>query len=182
MATSHNQTKMKTNKSTTAVETNSAAGNCRIDPSRDRGFIRKRLLVAILLMGASLTVFLWGAGGILYGDSARSTPLKVTAYAQFYPTFGTPNDALVTDDNAHVLVSVSRDELCTDESCAGVQVFAQPDFSNPCGGQQILNLPRPPGGQPVKQVDGMQFFPGSPQVSVGAAVRRTALNFFVWVV
>jgi hypothetical protein len=170
---------MKTNKSTTPVVTNSAPGNCRIDPSRDRGFIRKRLLLAILLMGASLTVFLWGAGGISYGDSARSRPLKVTANAQFYPTFGTPNDALVTADNAYALVSVSRDELCTDESCAGVQVFAQPDFTNPCGGQRILNFPRPrPGGQPVRAVDGMQFFPGSPQVSVGAAVEAHGAEFF----
>jgi hypothetical protein len=136
------------------------------------------LLLAVPLMGASLTVFLWGVGGISYGDSARSTPLKVTAYAQFYPTFGTPNDALVTADNANVLVSVSRDELCTDESCAGVQVFAQPDFSNPCGGQQILNFPRPPGGQPVRAVDGMQFFPGSPQVGVGAAVEAHGAEFF----
>ena len=63
------------------------------------------MVLAILLIGASLTFFLWGAGGISYGDSGRSTPLKVTANAQFYPTFGSPNDALVTADDAHVLVS-----------------------------------------------------------------------------
>src|SRR5262245_29187833 len=97
---------MKTKKPTTGL-TNSALGNCRIDASPDRGFIRKRLLLAVRLMGASTTLFLWGAGGISYGDSARSTPLRVTANAQFYPTFGTPNDALVTDDGANVIVSVT---------------------------------------------------------------------------
>jgi hypothetical protein len=151
---------MKRKTSTPPDLTNAALGTCRTDASPNRGFIRKRLLLAILLMAASLTVFLWGAGGISYGDSARSTPLTVTANAQFYPTFGTPNDALVTADNAHVLVSVSRDELCIDESCAGVQVFAQPDFSNPCGGQQILNLPRPPGGQSVKSSGRNAIFSG----------------------
>ena len=90
------------------------------------------MLLAILLMGASLTVFLWGAGGISYGDSASSTPLKVTANAQFYPTFGTPNDALVTAADAYVLISVSEP--------TGIQVFKNPDFTNPCGGQQILKF------------------------------------------
>src|SRR5215475_12046888 len=135
MARSHNQTKMKTNKSTTPVETNSGPENCRIDASPYHGQTRKRLLLAVLLMGASLTFFLWGAGGISYGDSARSTPLNVMANAQFYPTFGTPNDALVTADDTHVLVSISEP--------TGVQVFALPDFTNPCGGQQILNFPPP---------------------------------------
>src|SRR5215510_5796971 len=105
---------MKTKKSTSGL-TNSALGKYRIDASPDRGFIGKRLLLAVLLICASLTVFLWGAGGISYGDSARSTPLKVTANAQFHPTFGTPNDALVTADDSYVLVSVSGP--------TGVQVF-----------------------------------------------------------
>ena len=92
---------MRTKKTTTPDLTNSALENCRIDASPDRGFIRKRLLLAVFLIGASFTVFLWGAGAISYRDSARSTPPKVTANAQFYPTFGTPNDALVTDDDAY---------------------------------------------------------------------------------
>jgi len=162
---------MKTKKSTTRSLTNSALENCRIDASPYRGQTGKRFLLAVLLIGASLTVFLWGAGGISYGDSAHSTPLKVTANAQFYPTFGTPNDALVTADDAYLLVSVSEP--------TGIQVFKNPDFTNPCGGQQILDFPRPqPGGQPVRAVDGMQFFPGSPQVSVGAAVEAHGAEFF----
>jgi len=74
---------MKTKKSTTPDLTNSSLENCRIEASPDRGFIRKRLLLAVLLMGSSLILFLWGAGGISYGDSPRSAPLKVTASAEF---------------------------------------------------------------------------------------------------
>jgi hypothetical protein len=95
----------------------------------------------------------------------------------YYPTFGTPNDTLVTADDAYVLVSVSEP--------TGVQVFRNPDFTNPCGGQQILNFPLPipgstppPPGGPLQAVDGMQFFPGSPQVSVGAAVEAHGAEFF----
>jgi hypothetical protein len=182
---------MKTKKSTTGL-TNCAVGNCRIDALPDRGFIRKRLLLAVLLVGASLTLFLWGAGGISYGDSARPKPLKVTAQAQFYPTFGTPNDALVTDDGANVLVSVTGATTpCPGKPSppptiftTGVQVFSTSDFSvNPCGGQQIINFPFinfPPSHrlEPVQHVDGMQFFRGSPQMSVGAAIERQGAEFF----
>jgi hypothetical protein len=98
---------MKMKKSTTPGLTNSAVRSCRIDASPDHRFIRKRLLLAVLLIGASLILFGWGAGGISYGDSVRSTPLKVTAGATFYDTFGTPNSALVTDNGAYVLVSVT---------------------------------------------------------------------------
>jgi hypothetical protein len=106
-------------------------------------------------------------------------PLKVTANAQFYPTFGTPNDALITPDNGYVLVSVSGVDQCTGEGCAGVQVFTQSDFTNPCGGQQILNFPTPPApGGPVQQVDGMKFFPGQSHLSVGAAVEKQGAEFF----
>jgi hypothetical protein len=157
-------------------------------------------------MGSSLILFLWGAGGISYGDSPRSAPLKVTASAQFYDTFGTPNSALVTDD--YVLVSVTGETTpCpTMSPCpamspcgrrtptptptpqatstptgtpanftTGVQVFRASDFSNPCGGQQIINFPSRP---PVQHIDGIQFFPGSPQVSVGAAIERQGAEFF----
>ena len=131
------------------------------------------------MIGASLTLFLWGAGGISYGNSARSMPLKVTANAQFYPTFGTPNDALITPDNAYVLVSVSGVDQCNGAGCAGVQVFRQSDFTNPCGGQQILSFPTPPApGGPVQQVDGMKFFPGQSHLSVGAAVEKQGAEFF----
>ena len=176
---------MKTRKSTTPDLTNSVLGNCQTDASPNLGLITKRLLLAGLLMGASLILFVWGAGGISYGDSVRSTPLKVTASANFYPTFGTPNDALVTPDNAYVLVSVSRVDPCSNEGCAGVQVFSQSDFSNPCGGQQILSFPLPipgstppPPGGPVQQVDGMKFFPGQSHLSVGAAVEAQGAEFF----
>jgi len=138
-------------------------------------------------MGASLILFVWGAGGISYGDSARSTPLMVTAQAQFYPTFGTPNDALVTDDGARVLVSVTGETTpCPGKPSpppstftTGVQVFDTSDFHhNPCGGQQILKYPSWLRLPPVQHIDGMQFFPGSPQISVGAAIERQGAEFF----
>ena len=141
--------------------------------------------MAALLMGASLALFLYAAGGISYGDSVGSTPLNVTADAHFYPTFGTPNDALVTDgDDGYVLVSVSQ-VANPPFGATGVQVFKKPDFTNPCGGQQIISFPQPipgstppPPGGPVQAVDGMKFFPGSPQVSVGAAVEAQGAEFF----
>ena len=156
-----------------------------MDALPDRGFIRRRLLLALFLMGMSLTLFVWGAGGISHGDSERSTPLTVTANAQFYPTFGTPNDALVTDDGANVLVSVTGATTpCPNKPSpppttftTGVQVFSTSDFSNPCGGQQIINFPSSHRLKPVQHVDGMQFFPGSPQVSVAAAIERQGAEF-----
>ncbi|MGE5209189.1 MAG: hypothetical protein ACM3KL_07650, partial [Alphaproteobacteria bacterium] len=145
----------------------------------------KRFLLAVVLIGASLILFLCGAGGISYGDSARSTPLKVTASANFYSTFGTPNDALVTPDNAYVLVSVSGVDPCSNDGCAGIQVFTQSDFTNPCGSQNILSFPfpfpgspPPPPGGPVTAVDGMKFFPGASHLSVGAAVEAQGAEFF----
>jgi hypothetical protein len=178
---------MKTKRSTPLDLTNSALGKFRVAASLNRGLTRKRFVLAALLMGASLIVFLWGAGGISYGDSARSTPLKVTANAQFFPTFGTPNDALVTDDGANVLVSVTGETTpCPGKRSpppttftTGVQVFSTSDFSvNPCGGQQVINFPSSHRLKPVQHVDGMQFFPGSPQVSVGAAIERLGAEFF----
>jgi len=176
---------MKRKKSTTGL-TNSASENCQIDASRDRGLVGKRLLLAVFLMGASLTLFIWGAGGISYGEPARSMPHRVTAQAQFYPTFGTPNDALVTDDGANVLVSVTGATTpCPNKPSpppttftTGVQVFSTSDFSNPCGGQHVIDFPSPPVAPSVEHVDGMQFFPGSPQVSVGAAIERQGAEFF----
>jgi len=176
---------MKRKKSTTGL-TNSAPENCQIDASPDCGLVRKRLLLAVLLVGASLTLFIWGAGGISYGDPARSMPHRVTAQAQFYPTFGTPNDALVTDDGANVLVSVTGATTpCPNKPSpppttftTGVQVFSTSDFSNPCGGQHVIDFPSPPVAPSVEHVDGMQFFPGSPQVSVGAAIERQGAEFF----
>jgi hypothetical protein len=117
MARSHNQTKIKTKKSTTAGLTNCAPGNGQTDASANRGLIGKRFLLAVLLMGASLTIFLWEAGGISYGDSARSTPLTVTANAQFYPTFGTPNDALVTDDGVDGVIQVPQYPIINCNGC-----------------------------------------------------------------
>jgi hypothetical protein len=178
---------MKITKPITSHSTNSVLGNCRIDPSRNDGFIRKRFLrkmMAALLMVASLALFLCAAGGVSYGDSARLTSPKVTVDAQFYPTFGTPNDALVTADDSYVLVSVSQ-VAHPPFGATGVQVFKKPDFTNPCGGQQIISFPQPipgstppPPGGPVQTVDGMKFFPGSPQVSVGAAVEAQGAEFF----
>jgi hypothetical protein len=145
-----------------------------LNSSRNSGLIRKPYLcniLALALMGASLALFLCAAGGLSYGDPARSKPSILTVETHYYPTFGTPNDALVTADDAYVLVSVSEP--------TGVQVFRNPDFTNPCGGQQILNFPRPwPRLPPLQAVDGMQFFPGSPQVSVGAAVEAYGAEFF----
>ena len=208
MSAIHPHKKMKMKKSTTPGLTNSAVRSCRIDASPDLRFIRKRLLLAVLLIGASLILFGWGAGGISYGDSVRSTPLKVTAGAAFYDTFGTPNSALVTDNGAYVLVSVTGETTpcptmspCPAKSpcgrgtprptatpqatstptgtpanlSTGIQVFSTSDFSNPCGGQQIINfLSRPP----VQHIDGIQFVPGPPQLSVGAAIERQGAEFF----
>jgi hypothetical protein len=177
---------MKTKNPTALDLTNSDLENCQTDALPNRWLIRKRFFLALLLVVASLTFFLWGAERISYGDSARSTPLKVTATAQFYPTFGTPNDTLVTDGaDGYVLVSVSDVDLCNEEGCAGVQVFKKPDFTNPCGGQQIISFPLPipgstppPPGGPVQAVDGMKFFQSPPQVSVGAAVEAQGAEFF----
>ena len=195
-------------KRSTNPDLTTAPGNCPIDASPDRGLIGKRFLLGVLLVGASLILFLWGAGGISYGDSPRSAPLKVTASAQFYDTFGTPNSALVTND--YVLVSVTGETTpcptmspCPAQSpcgrrtptptptgtpeptatptgtpanfTTGVQVFRASDFSNPCGGQQIINFPSRPA---VQHIDGIQFFPGSPQVSIGAAIERQGAEFF----
>lgn len=180
---------MKTTKQTLSESTDSSLENCQPDASPNRRLIGKRSLLAAALMLASLTIFLWGAGGISYGDSARSTPPKVTASAQFYPTFGTPNDALVTDDGAHVLVSVTGDttpcpghptpSATPSPFTTGVQVFTTSDFNtNPCGGQQIINFPSSHRLKTVTHIDGLQFFPGSPQVSVGAAIERQGGEFF----
>lgn len=200
--------KTKTKKSTTAGLTNSDLGNVQTDASPKRGLIVKRFILAIVLMGASLVIFLWGAGGISYGHPVRSTPLRVSANATFHDTFGTPNSALVTDDGAHVLVSVTRATTpcptmspCPSNSpCrpptptptaiaaatstprgtpAGVQVFSTADFTqNPCGGQQIVEFPSSHRVKSAQHVDGIQFFPGSPQVSVAAAVERQGGEFF----
>ena len=181
---------MKKKKTKALDLTNSTTGNWPIDPSRKNGFIRKLFLhtfLAIVLIGGSLALFLCAAGGVSYGDSARSMPLKVTANPQFYPTFGTPNDALVTDDGANVLVSVTgattpcprKPSPSPTTFTTGVQVFSTSDFTNnPCGGQQIINLPSSHRLKPVQHIDGMQFFPGSPQVSVGAAIERQGAEFF----
>lgn len=137
-------------------------------------------------MSASLIVFLWGAGGISYGDSARSAPRSVTANAIFHDTFGTPNSALVTDDDAYVIVSVTgattpcpgKPSPSPTSFTTGVQVFSTADFSNPCGGQQIINFPSSHRLKAVQHIDGIQFFPGSPQVSIGAAIERRGAEFF----
>lgn len=199
---------MKTKGSTPPDLTNSALGNCRTAAPFDRGLTRKRFLLAVALVVASLTLFVWGVGGISYGDSPRSTPFQVTANATFHDTWGTPNSALITDDGAHVLVSVTRETTpCpTMSPCpsispcrrpietltarptatsspsgmpAGVQVFSTADFmQNPCGGQQIIEFPSSRRVKSAQHVDGIQFFPGSPQVSVGAAVERQGGEFF----
>jgi hypothetical protein len=171
----------------TLLLTNSARRNCRINSSRDGGLIRKpflRKILAVALIGASLALFLCAAGGVSYGRPAGLTPLSMTVDAQFYPTFGTPNDALVTADDSYVLVSVSQ-VANPPFGATGVQVFKKPDFTNPCGRQQIISFPQPipgstppPLGGPVQAVDGLKFFPGSPQVSVGAAVEEQGAEFF----
>jgi len=178
---------MKTKKGTTLHLTNSARRNCQINPLRNGELIRKpflRKILAVALTGASLALFLWAAGGVSYGDSARLPSPKVTADAQFYPTFGTPNDALVTDDDSYVLVSVSQ-VAHPQFGATGVQVFRKSDFTNPCGSQSILSFPQPipgstppPPGGPVQAVDGMKFFPGPVNMSVGAAVEEQGAEFF----
>ena len=202
---------MKTKKTKALDLTNSTPRHCPIDPPRKTGFISKLFVhtfLAIVLIGGSLALFLCAAGGVSYGDSARSTPLTVTANATFHDTFGTPNSALVTDDGAYVLVSVTRETTpCPTMSpspsqspCrvpvqapmatpaatstpsgmpAGVQVFSTADFTqNPCGGQQIIEFPSSRRLKSAQHVDGIQFCPGSPKVSVAAAVERQGGEFF----
>ncbi len=157
----------------TLLLTNSARRHHRISPSRNDELIRKpffRKMLAVALVTASLALFLCATGGVSYGRSANLKRPRVTVDTNYYRTFGTPNDALVTDDDANVIVSVSNP--------TGVQVFRKPDFTNPCGGQQILSFPQPRPQQAIQAVDGMQFFPGSPQVSVGAAVEAHGSEFF----
>ena len=102
----------------------------------------------------------------------------------YHPTFGSPNDALVTPgDNGYVLVSVSGVDVCHDESCAGVQVFKKSDFTNPCGGQEILYFPRPTlRGEAVQSVDGCNFFPARCKSVLVPRLRSRVPNFFVWLV
>ncbi len=151
-----------------------------LNSSRNGGLIRKpflRKILALALMGAALALFLCAAGGLSYGDSARSKPSILTVETHYYPTFGTPNDALVTADDAYVLVSVS--------GATGVQVFRNSDFTNPCGGQQILNFPRPAAWRtedPCKQLTECNFFRVRRKSALVPQLRRTALNFFVWLV
>jgi len=127
-----------------------------------------------------LALCLCYAGAVSHGSSPYSNASNVTVTVHYHPTFGSPNDALVTPgDNGYVLVSVSGVDICHDESCAGVEVFKKSDFTNPCGGQEILYFPRPTiRGEAVHSVDGMQFFPGPRQVSVGAAVEEQGAEFF----
>src|SRR5260370_25427427 len=113
-------------------------------------------------------------------------PLKVTANPQFYPTFGTPNDALVADDDAYVHVSVTGATTpCPGKPSAspttfttGVQVFSTSDFSvNPCGGQQVINFPSSHRLKPVQPIAGMQFFPHVPQLRSCATTDTQAAEF-----
>jgi hypothetical protein len=145
---------------------------------------RIRILTALFIGFVALC--LCYAGAVSHGGSPSSNSRSLTADVNFYPTFGTPNDALVTDDDAYVLVSVTgattpcprKPSPPPTSFTTGVQVFSTSDFSNPCGGQQIINFPSSHRLKPVQHVDGMQFFPGSPQVSVGAAIERQGAEFF----
>src|SRR5262245_38886090 len=138
-----------------------------------------------------LALCLCYSGAVSIGSPASSNPPSVTVLdTHFYPTFGNPAKALVTDDDSHVLVSINQvpaSTPCTGspapaavptENLTGVQVFEKPCFTNPCNSRQIINFPTPSRGEPVEAVYGMQFFPGSPQVSVGAAVEAHGAEFF----
>jgi DNA-binding beta-propeller fold protein YncE len=140
-----------------------------------------------------LALCLCYSGSISRGSSSSSNPPTVTVLdTHFYPTFGNPAKALITDDDAYVLVSVNQPPAPTPcagsptpagtptENLTGVQVFERPCFTNPCNGRQIINFPPPMIRReaPVKSVYGMQFFPGSPQVSIGAAVEARGAEFF----
>jgi len=79
-----------------------------------------------------------------------------------------------TDANGHSDSDVHSDRD-TREFHHGIQVFSTSDFRNPCGGQEIINFS---SRQPIQHIDGIQFFSGSPQVSVGAAIERQGAAFF----
>jgi hypothetical protein len=145
--------------------------------------------IRILTAGAFsfLALYLCFAGAVSHASSPSSNSPSVRAdRPHFYPTFGTPNDALVTDDDAYVLVSVTgattpcpgNPSPSPTTFTTGVQVFSKPGFTNPCGGQQIINFPSSHGLPAVEKIDGMQFFSGSPQMSVGAAIERQGAEFF----
>ena len=139
-----------------------------------------------------LALCLCYSGAVSHGNSPSSNGPSVTVLdTHFYPTFGNPAKALVTDDDAYVLVSINQPPAPTPcagsptpaatppENFTGVQVFEKPCYTNPCNSRQIINFPSPTiREEPVKAVYGMQFFPGSPQVSVGAAVEALGTEFF----
>jgi hypothetical protein len=102
----------------------------------------------------------------------------VTVATNFYPTLGHPFKALVTANDRYVLVSLGCDVPSGALAChslqAGVQVLERPDFTNPCGEQNIIQF-----DSRVTNVDGMSFFPPSPLgLSVGAAVELQGAEFF----
>jgi hypothetical protein len=139
-----------------------------------------------------LALCLCYSGAVSDGSSPSSNSPSVTVLdTHFYPTFGNPAKALVTDDDAYVLVSVNQPPApkpCAGsptpaatptENFTGLQVFEKPCYTNPCNSRQIINFPSPTiREEPVKAVYGMQFFPGSPQVSIGAAVEALGAEFF----
>ncbi len=62
---------------------------------------------------------------------------------------------------------------------AGVQVFSRLIHENPCGGEQIIDFPSSRRLKSAQKIDGIQFFPGSPQIGVlCAAVERQGAEFF----
>jgi len=146
-----------------------------------------RTLTALFL--GLLALCLCYSGAVSRGSSPSSNPPSVTVVdTHFYPTFGNPAKALVTDDDTHVFVSVNQPPVQSagspapaatpSENFTGVQVFEKPCFTNPCNSRQIINFPTLVPGQAVKSVYGMQLFPGLPQVSVGAAVEAQGAEFF----
>src|SRR6266568_2819231 len=118
-----------------------------------------RTLMGLFLI--MLALCLCYAGAVSHGSSPSSKSPRVRVErVNFYPTFGTPNDALVTDDDAYVLVSVSNPTPCPGRptptstpagNFTGVQVLRKSDFTNPCGGQQIINFPPPHRRGPLVQ-------------------------------
>ena len=144
------------------------------------------------LGAAGLSLLLLCAASV----SCNGAGLVVTVISStFYPTFGFPADALVTN-TGYVLVSVSAKTPppFSPTQQTGIRVFkpiptgmrATPGgYQNPCGGTKIISLPDislPSGQKPVVSVMGLKPSPsGSPlssQIGIGAAVEAYGADFF----
>ena len=146
-------------------------------------------LMALTRQNARLAPF-WCLVLLLCWGGGASADSSLTVEVHHHPTFGMPQEALVTADDRFVLVSISCTPPTGQQTCdpnmsqAGIQVFQRPDYTNPCFNDMIIDIPDPAGGRPLVSVQGIQFFADPPrqgrtmQRSVGAAVEQNGAEFF----